>query len=263
MTAIKVDQLVLDDELFILFERYNADVNVDELDKTSLFLLLSKIRLPYKYSADQVFRCYKHLPDSFQRMTGAAILAAGTTDESLKETALRTVHRIILSKKYNTLPFVNIASEKFCSDFSITVKPGEPRTEIQAHIKELLKGAESIHIYDQYLHSAIDRNNFDISLLIPNPSIKIFCHDMKKMPKNLKTKKLKKKFRPNYYALKHHCTQCRCHNDVCYAFHSYDKMHDRYLIIDHKKYSYQVVLSSGFEYLFSDKKEITCVFRKR
>lgn len=40
-------------------------------------------------------------------------------------------------------------------------------------------------------------------------------------------------------------------------------MHDRYLIIEYPTHSYEIILSSGFEYLFSDRKEITCVFRKK
>lgn len=52
-------------------------------------------------------------------------------------------------------------------------------------------------------------------------------------------------------------------NTVKHKLHSYTNMHDRYLIIEYPSYTYEVILSSGFEYLFSDAKEITCVFRKK
>ena len=64
-------------------------------------------------------------------------------------------------------------------------------------------------------------------------------------------------------ALRNYLSKKHLQKKVIHAPHSYGTMHDRYLIIEYPTHSYEIILSSGFEYLFSDKKEITCVFRKK
>lgn len=264
MAASEPDQLVLDDELFILYTRFNSGVNTNDLDKNTLYALLSRLKLPYKYGPEQVLRCRDELPESFMAEIAPQILAGGTTGQTLEDMALQTIHRVILTTKSNTFPYVHIRSPKLDTNFSITVPANSPRTELQNHIRSLLQGATCIHIYDQYLHGAIDRGSFSLQSLLPDTSIKIFCHDMPQIKKGKKaTKKLHKKVRPNFFTLRAHCAQHQIANPLTFASHSYEDMHDRYLIIEYPTHSYEIILSSGFEYLFSDKKEITCVFRKK
>lgn len=264
MAASEPDQLVLDDDLFILYSRFSSGATVDELDKETLVALLSRLKLPYKYGPEQVLRCKDELPESFMAEIAPRILAGGTTGQTLEDMALQTVHRVILTTKSNTFPYVNIRSQKLDAHFSITVPAGSPRTELQNHIRSLLQGATCIHIYDQYLYGAIDRNNFSLQSLLPDTSIKILCHDMPQLKQGGKPKnKLRKKVRPNFFTLRDHCARHQITNPLTFASHSYQDMHDRYLIIEYPTHSYEIILSSGFEYLFSDKKEITCVFRKK
>lgn len=264
MAAREPDQLVLDDELFILYTRFTSGVSVDKLDTKTLFSLLSRLKLPHACSADQIIRCKGELPERFLSETAPQILAGGTTGQTLEDLARQTVHRIILSHKENALPYVNIFSRKLDADFSITVPAGSPRTELQTHIRTLLHGANSIHIYDQFLHGAIDRNNFSLQSLLPDTSIRIFCHDVSAIgQKERPTRKLRKKVRPNFFTLRDYCTRHKIANPLAFACSSYADMHDRYLIIEYPSYTYEVILSSGFEFLFSDAKEITCVFRKK
>jgi hypothetical protein len=42
------------------------------------------------------------------------------------------------------------------------------------------------------------------------------------------------------------------------SLEQYQGRHDRYLVIDN---AMEIMLSSGFDYLWNDNKEITCVFR--
>lgn len=249
-------QLVLDDELFILYTCFKYGAIIDDSDRDTLIALLSRLKLPYKYGPDQIIRCKSELPQSFIKDESTSrILAGGPTGQTLEDMALQTVHRVILTKKSKDFPYVNILSQKVDTHFSITVPACSPRTELQKHIRFLLQGATCIHIYDQYLYGAINRNNFSLQSLLPDTSIKIFCHDE---PQNRYGK-----VQPNFSTLQTYCARHQIANTLAFTSHSYQDMHDRYLIIEYPAHSYEVILSSGFEYLFSDRKEITCVFRRK
>lgn len=248
MAASNPDQLVLDDSLFILYMWFNSGIDVNTLHKNTrknLFTLLSKIKFPVAFNTDQIRRHKKFLRKILPAETLTGMLAAGSAG-TLEDTALDTVHGIILTRKTTNLPYVNIHDPDIDTNFSITVTAGQSRNSLVQHIAKLANKAIKLHLYDKYLDSKFKKISF-VDLL-QYTSAEIVCHDAQKnMEKALRS----------YLAGKN------ITNKISSAYHNYKDMHDRYLIIEYPTYSYEIILSSGFEYLFSDKKEITCVFRKK
>lgn len=248
MAASNPDQLVLDDSLFILYMWFNSGMDVNTLHKNTrknLFAVLSKIKLPVAFNTDQIRRHKKFLRKILPAETLTGMLAAGSAG-TLEDTALDTVHGIILTRKTTNLPYVNIHDPDIDTNFSITVTAGQSRNSIVHHIAKLAKKAIKLHLYDKYLDSKFKKIPF-VDLL-QYTSADIVCHgENKKMARELR----------KYLARNH------VQKTVIHVSHSYHTMHDRYLIIEYPTHSYEIILSSGFEYLFSDRKEITCVFRKK
>lgn len=251
MAAREPDQLVLDDELFILYTRFNSGMDAEDLDKETkknLFALLSKIKLPVARNASQIKRCYTQLPESLRDGALEAIMASGT-EKNLEDSAIDTVHGVILTTKETNIPYINIHDKDIDANFSISFAAGQQRDNLIRHIRRLASTACKLHVFDKYLYDGIKRHNVHFEKLLPNKHIEVVCHDG-----------INKR---SFSALKHDMKNKNVENSVRHMLHSYTNMHDRYLIIEYPSYTYEVILSSGFEFLFSDAKEITCVFRKK
>lgn len=246
-----MDQLVLDDEMMILFENFRSGNILSDRDRNKIITLIGKLKLPYKTNADQIIRCCNKLPKNFIDDRGSAILANGTTGESLADMARHTLYKIILTDGKDNLPFINISSKTFCTDFNIYLKKGESRNNLHEYIKRCTFGATKIHIFDRYLGDAIDRGNCNIENLILDNSIEIICYEHISTAHQY----------PISTKLRNHISKY-CKNKISSKQHNFNNIHDRYMTIEYPTYKYQIILSSGFEYLFCDKKEITCVFRK-
>lgn len=251
MAGSDPDQLVLDDALFILYSRFNSGVDINTLDKNTkndLFALLSKIKLPIALNAEQIRRCYTKLPDSLHDGVLEGIAATGAV-ESLEDTALDTVHGVILTLGKTSMPYVDIHDQTVDTNFSITIAAGQSRSLLVQHIARLASNAISLHIYDRYLFNGIRTGVTAFETLLNKTTAEIICHDGKG--------------KACFKALQSYLAGKNISNPVKYALHLYQDMHDRYLIIEYPTHSYEIILSSGFEYLFSDRKEITCVFRRK
>lgn len=106
MAASEPDQLVLDDALFILYMWINSGVNINTLHKNAKknsFALLSKIKLPIAFNTAQIKRCQKFVSKIVPVEILTGMLATGSAG-SLEDTALDTVHGIILTQKKTNIP---------------------------------------------------------------------------------------------------------------------------------------------------------------
>lgn len=247
-----MEQLVLDDAMLILFERFRAGAGVDDLACSTLFALMGKLKLPYKTNPDQIQRCRDKLPEVFLKEIAPSFFAGDAPNESLEDMAMHTLYKIILTDKEARLPFVNIFSERFSNDFNIYLKKNEPRDELHEYIKSCLVGSNKIIITDRYLENALDRGYCNLEKMIPDDSIEIVCNEHisenQKFPASAKLRS---------YMLQY------CRNKISSKSYNFDNIHDRYITIEYPNYKYQIICSSGIEYLFCDQKEITCIFRKQ
>ena len=245
-------KLALDNRLLILYERFRYGGFKEGIDNKKIIKLLSRIKLPYITNAKQIEACKAELPAAFYESIQPGLVASATPGQTLEDLAQLTLHRIILTDTAKRFPYANIDSSTFDANFSMTCHAAGSRDELLSHIKHLIDKSIRVHIIDLYLHEAIARGNCSIETLFSDPSIEIVCHDIPKkrgLPKNftslnsyLKSKKLK--------------------NKVILRNVNFDKIHDRYLEIEHDTHKYKILLSSGFEYLFCSKKEITCIFKE-
>lgn len=255
---IEVYKLVLSDELLVLFERFKASGLTSSVDKKLLIRLLSRIKLNYLTNIQQIQRCQDNLPTEFVADVVPALLAQNVKGESLESLALKTVHRVILTEEQKNLPYVNINCAKFDTNFSITCKKNSSRSELISHLKMLIGGAQRVHIIDKYLHNALKNGRCLLEQLIPGNDVEICCHDTKSCRK--RKKGAAREYRPAYTQTVNRLRQFGLKNSVVFKLQNYKRIHDRYLIIEYGTHTYQVIFSSGFEYIFNDKKEITCVF---
>ncbi|KAF5044009.1 hypothetical protein DSECCO2_496290 [anaerobic digester metagenome] len=245
-------KLVLDNRLLILFERFKDGGFKEELDNQKIIKLLSRIKLPYITNAKQVEECRAELPIEFYESIQPGLIAAATPEQTLEDLAQLTSHRVILTERPGQFPYIDINSQTFDSNFSMTCHAFSARTELLAHIKHLIENAIRVHIIDQHLHEAIGRGNCSIENLISDPSIEIVCHDS---PNERGTQN-------NFICLKKYFKSKKLNNKVTLKNVNFCNIHDRYLEIEHSTHKYKILLSSGFEYLFCTKKEITCVFKE-
>lgn len=245
-------KLVLDNRLLILFERFKDGRFKEEIDNQKVVRLLSRIKLPYITNAKQVEDCKGQLPTEFYDSVQPGLVASATPGQTLEDMAQFTSHRVILTDRPSSFPYVDINSSTFDANFSMTCYASSVRTELILHIKHLMRNAIRVHIIDSYLHEAIARGSCDFEKLFTEPSIEIVCHDVPK----------KRGAPRNFNSLKKYLQSKNMKNKVTLKNVNFDNMHDRYLEIEHDTHKYRVLLSSGFEYLFCTKKEITCIFKE-
>lgn len=245
-------KLVLDNRLLILFERFKDGGFKEEIDNQKVIRLLSRIKLPYITNATQVEACKAELPTEFYESVQPGLVASATPGQTLEDLAQLTLHRIILTDTAKRFPYTNIDSSTFDANFSMTCHAAGPRDELLSHIKHLVDKAIRIHIIDIYLHEAITRGNCNIETLFSDPAMEIVCYDIPK----------KRGLPVNYRSLSSYLKSKKVTNKVIPKNINFDNMHDRYLEIEHSTHKYKILLSSGFEYLFCTKKEITCVFKE-
>ncbi len=163
--------------------------------------------------------------------------------KKLKELFYTSKFRVILSKKHSNFPFINIYGDRLENNFTASFKgkrkvdckevDGESREKALVHFKALFKNAKSIFIFDKYLKKA------DLEKLINECEIsedKIFL-----------TQKKQNEFK-------------MCKIDKTNRNLTKSNTHDRYIVIDGK---IDIILTSGFEYLFDTDKDFTYVLKEK
>lgn len=172
------------------------------------------------------------------------LLQSNLTHQTLLGLCDKTTFKVILDKSSGTYPYINIFQDKIENNYSSTFYKQESRVKAQEHIKALLKSANNIFLYDRYFEDNWGQTKKFFENLVPKQRLTIFYKE-----DHLKNKKSE---------IKSICLQWTLRKDSLQDKHNY--LHDRYLIIDDE---IQIILTSGFDYLFDDSKDFTYIVRKK
>ena len=164
----------------------------------------------------------------------------GFISQNLQELAALTTYKIILTEGQTNFPYVNIDECRFKPAITTFYAGDAERQAALDYLRNLCQGAKnSILLYDGYINVA---HNLDglLKYILPNKKIQfIFSHDK--------------------IDAAHRAELQRTHDKLMFKnIGGVPPHHDRYLIIDD---SIEVVLTSGFEYLQNQRKEISLVIR--
>ncbi len=164
----------------------------------------------------------------------------GFVSQNLQELAALTTYKIILTDGQTNFPYVNINEGRFNPAMTAFYAGDMERGAAMDYLRNLCQGARKcILLYDGYINVAHDLDNL-LKYIIPNKQIQ-FVFPFSKI------------------TVDHRNELQRTHDKLSFKdLGNVPKHHDRYLIIDD---SIEVVLTSGFEYLMNQKKEISLVIR--
>lgn len=251
-------KVALDDDLFVEYFRFK---NGKSSNHFLIGNLLSNLKMPFVQSGCQAFRCHQGLPqkdkDELQIISApllSAYLSGGYPSNTIEELAKKSQYHLVLTAddtkfKY---PYLNINKKNIELNYSKTCLKDESRHDMIDHLKSLCSDAIKVTICDNYL--------FTTPWTVDSTTEQLFDYILPK-------KNLCIEFVSNSRSVKNHIPHVRVkHGDwhvsrysgTCYS----SQNHDRYLIIEKPTQSIEVMLSSGFLYLWKDKKEITCIFRE-
>ncbi len=243
--------VVLSDELLVCYENYHLE---PRKYKKSYNRLLAQFKPPYLTNLAQLQRCKDAgLNDScFDRLL--PILAnAGDARLELHALAKSTRYQFILTNDdaCQQLPYVNIKSKNVQSLYTVTCGPGESRQRLLEHIEGLCAKAKRILICDNYFGANWDNSQKLFRAVFPRKPLMFefveTASNLSVSPRN--STKLTESFVRGVYA------NWQINQNIG---DKYLNRHDRYLLIDNKL---EIMLSSGFDYLYKTDKEISCVFR--
>ncbi|MEZ8056226.1 hypothetical protein [Vibrio atlanticus] len=252
-------KVALDDELFIEYFRFK---NGKTTDHSLVCNLLSHLKLPFVQSSCQAYRCHQALKglegDEGQIISPAllsAFLSGGIQTKTIEELGKMSRYHLVLTAddNRNSYPYLNINERNIELNYSKTCLKGEPRSEITNHLESLCTDATKITICDNYFFAqkwgdgGITTENFFDEILPKKDLVIEFVSKSKSV----------KKHKPLVTA-KQTSWNVTQYNGACYSTQN----HDRYLIIEKPNQKIEVMLSSGFIYLWKPEKEITCIFRE-
>jgi hypothetical protein len=170
------------------------------------------------------------------------LAGAGFVSQSIEELAAKTLYKIVLSSRSSRFPYVNIQGDQLGNHYTITCKPGDPRTKALAHLKALLEDAKHVLLCDRHLATnwATCKTLFEF---FPRSALSIdFAYPLEQSHKT---------------ALKKGCADWKLKQDRSQV---YRNLHDRYLLIDRRL---EIIITSGIDYLFDNTKECTLIFRPK
>lgn len=166
---------------------------------------------------------------------------AGYKNQTLEELCEKTKYKLILNTERNDYPYININADTIERNFTATYNKNESREKIIKHIKALCRNANYIFIYDKHMNDKVIKK---ISSILPQKKLNIIY----------KAKQLSQTQISN---LKKECKDWKILQD---SKNTYDDYHDRYLLIDN---NIEIILTSGFDYLFDENKDFTYIVRTR
>jgi hypothetical protein len=226
-------QIVMEDDLLLNYFQFKNNRN-ENLELTERLFTYYK---PFLTNISQLDRI-NFGDDSLRQQLASKGYISQTVEELVRDTSLK----IILSNSKKSYPYIDINNDKIEVNYTGTFKKNESRTKCIEHLKELCGNAKNILLCDNYLGDNMDilEKVFD---LFPN-EISIDYEFSNSLDQSFvskwKQKKNLKKIAENKNT-------------------KYKNLHDRYLLIDSK---IEVILTSGFDYLFNNGKELTYIVRE-
>ncbi len=172
------------------------------------------------------------------------LLSSDFATKNLDELAQETIFKLILDESMSAYPHINIFNDEIENNYTATYYKRKTRTKAQEHIKALLKNATNIFIYDEHITKHWNTSKRFFTELIPHKPLIIF-HKERHLSSKLSE-------------IKQISTKWKIKEDLIQNTHQ--NLHDRYLIIDSK---IEIILTSGFDYLFDESKDFTYVVREK
>jgi len=224
--------LVLSDDLLQLFLNFKHG-KVDNPNLVENFL--SYYHAPHLTCVNQLKRIGNEDTALFQPLA-----AQGYISQSLDDLVTKTRYKLILNTEKYDYPYVNIDQDKVEKNFTLTFGIGENRDKAIQLITALCLDAKFILIFDPYFCPRWNNTKNLFQKVIPHKNITLL-HDGHLTNKDSEIKKINATW-----------TIKRDRKGT------FSNAHDRYLLIDNK---IEIILSSGFDNLFSTDKDLTCVIR--
>ncbi|GFO73457.1 hypothetical protein BMR02_13395 [Methylococcaceae bacterium HT1] len=224
--------LVLSDDLLQLFLNFkNGKVNNPNLVEK----FLNYYHVPHLTCVNQLKRIGNEDTALLQLLASQGYIA-----QSLEDLVTKTRYKLILNTEKYDYPYVNIDQDKVEKNFTLTFGIGENRDKAIQLITALCLDAKFILIFDRYFCDRWNNTKNLFQKVIPHKNITLL-HDDHLTNKTSEIKKIN-----------------RTWTIKCDKKKTFINAHDRYLLIDNK---IEIILSSGFDNLFSTNKDLTCVIR--
>ncbi|GAW87832.1 conserved hypothetical protein [Bathymodiolus platifrons methanotrophic gill symbiont] len=224
--------LVLSDDLLQLFLNFkNGKVNNPNLVEK----FLNYYHVPHLTCVDQLKRIGNEDTALLQLLASQGYIA-----QSLEYLVTKTRYKLILNTEKYDYPYVNIDQDKVEKNFTLTFGIGENRDKAIQLITALCLDAKFILIFDRYFCERWNNTKNLFQKVIPHKNITLL-HDDHLTNKTSEIKKINRTW------------TIKCDKKKIFR-----NAHDRYLLIDNK---IEIILSSGFDNLFSTNKDLTCVIR--
>jgi hypothetical protein len=225
--------MVLDHNLFVEYWKFKRS---EGYNKPLVNKILSYYHNEFITNVGQ----FEHNNIQIDNRLKADLAKNGLTTQNLEELAALTTYKIILTDEKTHFPYVNIDEGRFNPVISTFYEGDSERDAAKDYLRNLCKGAKNcILLYDGYINVAHDLDGL-LNYILPNTQIQ-FIFPFNKIDE---THRNRLKETHSRLSLK--------------DLGSVPSHHDRYLIIDD---TIEVVLTSGFEYLQNQKKEISLVIR--
>lgn len=215
---------------YMLFKQHG------DYDKSLISKLLRYYNgIEFIYNNDQLKRVNITVDDTLS----ITLKKAGLDKKDIEELSAKTEFQLILTDDKSEYPYVNIYSDNIETCLTGCFYQKENRNKAIEHIKSLCKRANKITIYDKFISE--NSNYLLLKDIIPNKAIEVSY-----VNNHLDDKCLKD--------LESTLNEC-----IFKEIKDTDTQHhDRYIIINDKL---EIILSSGFEHLKGDKKEIIYIVR--
>jgi hypothetical protein len=225
--------IVLSDELLKAYYNFKNAKDVDQNIITNLLKYYSR----HLTNIAQLKRIAIDVDDSFKKN----LLRKGYINQTLEELCEKTIYKFILNTEKNDYPYININADKIERNFTATYGKNESRDKTIKHIKALCKNAKYIFVYDKYMNDKVIQK---ISQILPQKKLNLIYKEGQLSQTQISR-------------LKKECKEWKIQQDSKNTYHDY---HDRYLLIDNQ---IEMILTSGFDYLFDEKKDFTYIVRNR
>ena len=250
--------VVLDDQLFVEYFKFKNGLCENQL---LLQNLLSNLKMPFITEPCQTLRCYNDLDDEHKyilppEFLHAAISRGSVTTQSLEDLASRTKYHLILTSDEDkeTFPYLNINNPKIELNYTSSFEADQCRSKLREQIKALCIDANKIIISDNYFFSSWTETPHSTQALfddlLPQKELVIEFVQYGKSTRRNHKPAIERKF--NGWSVQAYS-----------GTGSYSRSkHDRFLVIERPSQSIEIMLSSGFLFLWKDTSEITAVFRE-
>lgn len=225
--------MVLDHSLFVEYWKFKRG---EGFNRALVNKILSYYHNEFLTNVGQ----FEHNGVELDNRLKSDLVKNGWKRQSLSELAALTTYKLILTEERTDYPYVNIDEGRFSPAITTFYKGDVERGSAKDYLKNLCKSAKrNILLYDGYINVAQGLDAL-LDYILPDAKIQ-FIFSFSKIDATHRNALLQTHPRLSF-------------KDIGPV----PPHHDRYLIIDD---SIEVVLTSGFEYLQNQKKEISLVIR--